>query len=156
MQKKEMKINPFKRDFWTSEDQISSLGAGEVGGKAKGLLFIDDVLLNSFPEGHYEGIDINIPKMVVLRTGIFDEFMKQNNLYQIAYSNLADDRIAHAFQKANLPFIKIGILLFTEKTYLCCTSKRLSFKSFDKGLYLNQQVITHNTAMAGNIYRIKL
>ncbi|NJO90595.1 MAG: hypothetical protein HC831_17775 [Chloroflexia bacterium] len=110
MQSNELKINQFKRDFWTSEERISAIGNGEIGGKAKGLLFINDVLLQNFPEGNFEGIEINIPKMVVLKTGVFDDFMKQNNLYQIAYSNLPDDRIAHAFQKATLPFNVLGDL----------------------------------------------
>lgn len=36
--------------------------------------------------------------------------MRNNDLYKIAYSDLPDDHIAHAFQKANLPFEMLGDL----------------------------------------------
>jgi len=36
--------------------------------------------------------------------------MEDNNLYEIANSDLPDDRIAHAFQKAVLPFDVLGDL----------------------------------------------
>jgi hypothetical protein len=48
--------------------------------------------------------------MAILCTKIFDLFMQRNDLYEIACSDLPDDRIAHAFQRAELPFEVLGDL----------------------------------------------
>jgi len=92
------------KQFFTSEDPISYLGKGEIGGKAKGLEFIHSVIKKSFQKEEFPGFEISIPKMIVIRTDVFDEFMADNNLYPIALSEAADERIALAFQKADLPF----------------------------------------------------
>jgi hypothetical protein len=55
-------------------------------------------------------ITVEIPPMAVLCTGSFDAFMEQNSLYDLALADLPDDRIAHAFQKADLPFEVLGDL----------------------------------------------
>lgn len=110
MLKHNLNIKSFERNFWESPEQIAGLGTGAIGGKAKGLVFINDVVEKLFPEGSFSGIEVKIPKMVVLRTDVFDTFLKENNLDQIAYSNLPDERIAHAFQKAVLPFNILGDL----------------------------------------------
>jgi hypothetical protein len=85
----------------------SYIGFGEVGGKARSLIDAGKILeeLNSL--GKYPDFEIDIPDFTVLRTGVFDEFMQMNNLYEIALSDADDSRIAHEFQKADLPF---GIL----------------------------------------------
>jgi hypothetical protein len=84
-------------------------GRQEIGGKALGLLSICDTLaaINAaeFPE-----ININIPDMVVLATSVFDAFMERNQLYDVAFSNQPDHRIAYAFQKADMPFEVLGEL----------------------------------------------
>jgi hypothetical protein len=54
--------------------------------------------------------EVLIPKMVVLKTSIFDEFMKNNKLYDIALSSSTDEFIGMSFQKATLPFSVLGEL----------------------------------------------
>lgn len=46
---------------------------------------------------------VSIPKTVVLCTDVFDEFMDNNNLYQVALSDASDDEILEHFLKAQLP-----------------------------------------------------
>jgi Pyruvate phosphate dikinase, AMP/ATP-binding domain len=101
------KINLYmelNKDFFSSNNQIAFLGDGELGGKAQGLEFINSVLSKEINQDDFSGFEINIPKMIVIRTDIFDLFMRMNDLYEIALSDAADDRIALAFQKADLPF----------------------------------------------------
>ena len=87
--------------------QASLEGREELGGKAQGLLSVGQVLTDvmacAFPD-----IRIDIPEMTVLGTSVFDAFMERNQLADIAYSNLPDARIAHAFQRADLPFEVLG------------------------------------------------
>jgi hypothetical protein len=81
----------------------------EIGGKACGLLSISDTLAE-IDANKYPDIQINIPDSVVLSTNVFDAFMEQNQLYDIALSNHQDKRIAHAFQQADMPFQVLGEL----------------------------------------------
>jgi hypothetical protein len=98
----------FRRKFLDPATPISCLGTGEMGGKAEGLVFIRDIIHSKLNHGKYKDISIEIPSMAILCTDVFDAFMKQNRLYELAYSDLPDDRIAHAFQKAELPFEILG------------------------------------------------
>jgi hypothetical protein len=94
----------FNRNFLDPTTPISRLGTGEIGGKAEGLAFIRHIIHSKLNQEEFPDIKIEIPSMTIVCTDIFDSFMKQNQLYDIAYSDLPDDRIAHSFQKADLPF----------------------------------------------------
>ena len=100
----------FNRKFFDSNEKISCIGTGSLGGKAQSLAFINNVLTSSLNPDSFSQIEVSIPTMVVLRTNVFDTFMKRNNLYETAYSDMPDDRIAHEFQKADLPFEILGDL----------------------------------------------
>ncbi|MBN2602157.1 MAG: hypothetical protein JXR87_09205 [Candidatus Marinimicrobia bacterium] len=103
-------IPKYKRELLGSKDSITCIGNGQFGGKANGLVFIQSVILEKFDRDAFPDIQITVPKMVVLCTDIFDEFMAANDLYEIALSDSQDTRIAHAFQKAHLPSEMVGDL----------------------------------------------
>lgn len=98
------------KNFFQSPYPISYLGDGELGGKAKGLEFINKIISDEIGEDEFPDFEITIPKMIVIRTDVFDLFMRSNDLYEIALSDAEDDRIALAFQKADLPFNILGDL----------------------------------------------
>jgi len=99
----------FGRKFFDSGEWITYIGTGSVGGKAKGLLLIDDLLKSDkFDKDRFTDIEVNVPILTILRTDIFDAFMERNDLYRVAYSGMPDDRISHAFQNASLPFEILG------------------------------------------------
>lgn len=100
----------FDRSFFESEEVISRVGSGSLGGKAQGLAFIRTMLSSEFSEGGPGGISVGIPRLVVLATDPFVAFMERNDLYEVALSDLPDERIAHAFQKADLPTEILGDL----------------------------------------------
>ena len=88
----------------------------EIGGKAHGLFSIRNAVDRL--EENFPGIHLDIPSLTVLGTSVFDAFMERNGLAEIAASNLPDDRIALAFQNADMPFEVLGELrkLITEVT----------------------------------------
>jgi hypothetical protein len=100
----------FDRDLLGSIEDFSIIGTGEIGGKAKGLAFIRRTLAGRFPDARFESFEISIPKLAVVATGLFDEFLRENDLVALAESDAPDDRIAHAFQRANLPAQIVGDL----------------------------------------------
>jgi len=102
---------PFKRSsFFNKENNLTFIGDGETGGKANGLLLINKILQKDLERTMFQEFDISVPNLCIIRTGVFEAFMQRNNLYKTALSKLPDDRIAHAFQKAELPFEILGDL----------------------------------------------
>lgn len=97
------KLTPFDRKPFDASGIFTYIGSGSIGGKAQGLAFIKETLISRIGPDAYRGIDVTIPTLTVLTTDIFDNFMRQNNLYDIALSDLRDDQIANAFLKAELP-----------------------------------------------------
>lgn len=94
----------FRRDRFDSYSNFARIGDGSLGGKGRGLAFIDNMVIKRHPEfEEFENINIVIPKSVVLCTDVFDEFMDNNNLYQIALSNADDNTILESFLKAEFP-----------------------------------------------------
>lgn len=82
---------------------LSRMGDGYIGGKARGLAFIDLLLKQNKIHSKYEGVFISIPRTVVISTYYFDLFMEQNNLYDFALTNDNDCEIIEKFRNASLP-----------------------------------------------------
>ncbi len=96
-------IAKFYRDKYDEYLGFTRVGEGSMGGKARGLAFMDS-LIKSNPElDSFENVNISIPRTVVLSTEVFDEFMELNQLYDLAYSDVDDDVILDAFSKALIP-----------------------------------------------------
>lgn len=93
----------FKRDRFDRYSNFARIGDGSLGGKGRGLAFIDNMVKHHPEFEEFGNASIAIPKTVVLCTDIFDEFMDTNNLYQIALSNADDGLILRYFLKAKLP-----------------------------------------------------
>ncbi|MBN2053931.1 hypothetical protein JW905_03350 [bacterium] len=104
-------IPRFSRRFLEGLDRFTRIGDGAIGGKAQGLAVMQDLLADHVERERFPGISVHIPRLVVLTTDVFTAFMAQNNLYDIACSDLPDDRIAHAFVNADLPATMLGDLL---------------------------------------------
>lgn len=94
----------FQKDRFDHYSNFARIGEGSLGGKGRGLAFIDQIIKkNPISDNFPGGITINIPRTVVLCTDIFDEFMETNNLYPVALSDIPDSDILAHFLKARLP-----------------------------------------------------
>ena len=93
----------FKRDRFDRYSNFARIGDGSLGGKGRGLAFIDNMVKRHPEFEEFENAKVVIPKTVVLCTDIFDEFMESNNLYQVALANVDDDTILKYFLRAKLP-----------------------------------------------------
>ncbi len=82
---------------------FSRVGEGMMGGKARGLAFIDYLLKKHQFLYRFENVVISIPRTMVLATDMFDTFMETNNLYGVALSESEDMEILEAFNRATLP-----------------------------------------------------
>ncbi|MBQ9498588.1 MAG: phosphoenolpyruvate synthase, partial [Bacteroidaceae bacterium] len=93
----------FKRDRFDSYSNFARIGEGSLGGKGRGLAFIDNFLKRHQEFEEFDNARVMIPKTLVLCTDIFDEFMESNGLYEVALSDAEDDVILRYFLKAKLP-----------------------------------------------------
>lgn len=87
----------FQRDRFDRYSNFARIGDGSLGGKGRGLAFIDNMVKRHAEFEEFENASVVIPKTVVLCTDIFDEFMDMNQLYQVALSDADDETILRAF-----------------------------------------------------------
>ena len=93
----------FDRMKFDKYAHFARIGEGSLGGKGRGLAFLDNIIKRHPEFNQYENATVQIPKTVVLCTDIFDAFMMNNNLYPIALSDASDEEILKHFLHAQLP-----------------------------------------------------
>lgn len=93
----------FQKENYDKWSNFARIGEGSLGGKGRGLAFIDQIIKRHPVCDDFEGVQITIPHTVVVCTDIFDEFMDSNCLYKIALSDAPDEEILKAFLAAKLP-----------------------------------------------------
>lgn len=136
----------FARKFFDAEDIFTFIGRGRPGGKAQGLINILSIINANFDFSKFQELSISIPRMTIITTDLFDEFMKLNNLYEIAYSEESDEIIAHAFQNTTLPPVLVGdlySLIAKVKSPLAIRSSSLMEDSLEEpfaGIYATKMI----------------
>ncbi len=89
-----------RRDF--ADDPFSRLGGGSLGGKARGIAFLNMRLADLEPS-ESGGLAVEIPKTVVVTTDYFDDFLDANDLRDFAYTCDDDAEIRRRFLAKRLP-----------------------------------------------------
>lgn len=93
----------FHKDRFDRYSNFARIGRGSLGGKGRGLAFIDSIIKKNPICDNFDGVTLSIPRTVVLCTDVFDEFMESNGLYPLALSDIPDDQILARFLEAKLP-----------------------------------------------------
>jgi CheY-like chemotaxis protein len=96
-------IAKFDKTSFDEYQTFSRIGEGSIGGKARGLAFINSIIKTNKLFNKFPNVLISIPRTVVISTDAFDEFMEHNNLYSIALSDMSDEEILSRFISAELP-----------------------------------------------------
>lgn len=96
-------IASFNKNDFNEYLTFCRIGEGSLGGKGRGLAFLDSLIRRHNLFEKFEKTQIIIPRTVVIATDLFDEFMEQNDLYKIASSESDDKKILDKFLKASLP-----------------------------------------------------
>jgi CheY-like chemotaxis protein len=116
----ELLIGDFNADtFKPSETGFLRIGAGSLGGKARGLAFVRHLLRKNRITRRFPGIRIAVPPALVLATDAFDQFMTENNLLDFALQCDDDAEILQKFHAAPLsPELQENLKVFlAEVTY---------------------------------------
>jgi len=102
--------------FQPSENFFLQIGGGSLGGKARGLAFIRHLLHQRRIARRYPGIRIAVPATLVLTTEVFDSFLRDNDLLDLALHSTDDDEIVRRFLAATFPIALIeNLLAFLEE-----------------------------------------
>ncbi len=97
-------IAKFNREKYDEYLGFSRIGEGSLGGKGRGLAFIDSFLKRHKLFNKYPGISISIPRTVVLSTEVFDEFMDEHDLLEfVVQEDVSDQEILDEFISKDLP-----------------------------------------------------
>ncbi len=106
-------IADFYREHFDEYLTFTRIGEGSMGGKARGLAFLDYLVKQNGSFENFEDTIVSIPRTVVLSTDVFDEFIADNSLLEIGLSERSDREILDAFVKARLPMrIHKDLLVF--------------------------------------------
>ncbi|MDP3451736.1 MAG: PEP/pyruvate-binding domain-containing protein, partial [Bacteroidales bacterium] len=93
----------FEKSSYNSFIWFARLGEGSLGGKARGIAFVNNMLQKYNLLKKYDGVKIMIPRTVVIATDYFDEFIKINGLQYVINSEISDDEILSEFVSSRLP-----------------------------------------------------
>ena len=106
-------ITQFDRNNFSEYMSFARISHGAIGGKARGMAFMDTIIKKENIYNKYPGVVINVPRTVVIGADIFEEFIESNNLYPIAISDAPDHEILQAFLSVRLPYrLKEDLLAF--------------------------------------------
>ncbi len=119
-----------KYDSRTYNDTIwfSRVGSSSLGGKARGLAFLNHVLQKYDLYNHWDGVRILVPRTMVITTEFFDRFIHDNGLQYVIESDLNDDEILSEFVASTLPQDLNNAL----RHFIRVTNKPLAVRSSSK------------------------
>jgi len=96
-------VSDFSRRQFDLQSDFVRIGGGSLGGKGRGLAFINALLSRHDVNEDVEGVKVSVPHSVIIGTDVFDAFMDSNSLLQPALNASSDDGITAMFLKAKFP-----------------------------------------------------
>lgn len=90
-------VASFSKETFGSETSFARIGSGSLGGKARGLGFVDMLLNDYNVRNRFKKVNIYVPSAVVLGTEVFDKFLKENDLRDFALACNDDREITKRF-----------------------------------------------------------
>jgi len=93
-------ISDFRKETFDPKNSFARIGGGSLGGKARGLGFINTLIANYNIKYLFKGVEISVPSAVVVGTEVFDLFMRDNNLESYAFNEGNDIKLTQKFIEA--------------------------------------------------------
>ncbi len=90
-------ILDFRKDLFDPKNSFARIGGGSIGGKARGLGFINTLIINYSLKNKFEDVEISVPSAIVIGTEVFDKFISANALEQLSFTDVDDLEITRKF-----------------------------------------------------------
>lgn len=107
---------------------FSRVGASAIGGKARGLAFLNHILQKYDLYNRFEGVRIMVPRTMVITADYFDRFIELNGLQDVVNGDLSDEEILSEFVTSGLPDDLIEAL----RSFVRVTNGPLAIRSSSK------------------------
>ncbi len=104
IEKEKGKIVPFDAEALTEESNIVALSSGALGGKGRGLAFVNTLIYNYNFSNIIPGINIRTPKTSIIGSDEFDYFILRNKLQNIIHDETDFDNLKKSFLKGELSY----------------------------------------------------
>ncbi len=109
-------VADFDRSRYDASGDFYRIGGGSLGGKARGLAFVRMLLGQTRLDRAFAGVSVSVPPAVVLATDVFDEFLEQGRLRDLAIDLDDEAAIERSFLAAALPDdVRLDLLAFLER-----------------------------------------
>mgnify|MGYP001181295018 FL=1 len=96
-------VADFEAEMFEPESDFSRIGSGSLGGKGRGLAFVNFMLSDYDLEARFPEVQVSVPAAVVLATDIFDRTLEENHLRDFALESKDHQEVAKRFRKARFP-----------------------------------------------------
>ena len=96
-------VAPFSEQNYSESVWVARIGNGSLGGKGRGLAFMNNMLMKHNFYDKYQNVRIMLPRTLIITTDCFDEFMEVNGLHYIMNDEISDEEILSEFVSSHLP-----------------------------------------------------
>ncbi len=96
-------VTDFTRQLFDAQTEFVRIGSGSLGGKGRGLAFINALLKRYHVYDFFRGVSVSVPTSAIIATDVYDEFIEKNNLLEFGLGDRSDEEIVAAFTAAELP-----------------------------------------------------
>jgi len=96
-------VADFSPKIFTTDSPFSKMGSGSLGGKGRGIAFINSILSRQNVSARWPNIRLRTPNTTSIATDLFDSFLERNNLTGYLRKALTDEEIRTTFLQAKLP-----------------------------------------------------
>ena len=121
-------VAKFSADTYNDAIWFSRLGNGSIGGKARGLAFMNHILQKYNLYNEWEKVRVMVPRTLVITTEYFDRFIIDNGLQYVVNADIPDSEILSEFVASSLPQDLIDAL----RVFIRHVRKPLAIRSSSK------------------------
>lgn len=118
----------FSNETYNDAIWFSRLGNGSMGGKARGLAFMNHILQKYNLYNEWENVRVMVPRTLVITTEFFDRFIIENGLQYVINADISDAEILSEFVASSLPQELVDAL----RTFIRNVHKPLAIRSSSK------------------------
>lgn len=96
-------VAAYNPDTFNDAIWFSRIGSGSLGGKARGLAFLNHILQKYHLYDKWEGVRVMVPRTIVITTEYFDRFIQENGLKYVINSEPDDYEVLSEFVSSAMP-----------------------------------------------------
>ena len=102
-ERNQLVVADFVRESFDARARFYRIGGGSLGGKARGLVFVNMLLSEHDLGSHFKDVKVEVPSSIIVGTDVFDQFLEINNLRDFAINETEENLLIERFLVGELP-----------------------------------------------------